>query len=55
MAKTTVVLVVEIVEGERQTLELTDYVPNWVFVNEQSTESRLFQAGWLEMPEPSLR
>lgn len=55
MAKTqTVVLVFEIVEGERQTLELTDYVPDWVFYHEHETVAIRLPKGRVEVSEPGL-
>lgn len=55
MAKTTqVVLVLDVIEGERQTLELTDYVPNWVFYHEQEVVTVRFSKGRMEMPEPGV-
>jgi hypothetical protein len=54
-AKTTVVLAVEVTEGEAQTLELTDYVPDWVFYYESTTVTLRLPKRRMEVPEPRVR
>ena len=55
MAKTqTVVLVFDVVEGQRQTLELTDYVPDWVFYHESQVVAIRLPTGRVEVSEPGL-
>jgi len=56
MAKTqTVVLILDVVEGQAETLELTDYVPDWVFYHEQKVVTIRLPKGRMEVPEPRVR
>lgn len=54
MATKKVVLVLEVTEGQAETLTLTGYVPDWVFYYEQETVVVRLPKGRMEVPEPGL-
>lgn len=56
MEKSTMVVIqVEVVAGESQTLELTDYVPDWVFYHEIEFISVRLPKRRMEVSESDVR